>query len=252
MATHGGEGQGWDSERISLGRHFVRDMETLWSRVLRMAAVVESALNNSVTALCDGRTDLAAEVKTEEAVVDRWEVEIEAECLKILALHQPVASDLRRVAAILRINNDLERMGDLAQHLAKRAKKIGAAPQVQAVPIELESLAAEALGQVRDSLDALSRGDSGLARTVIFGDRQVDRHRRSIVKQIKQSIRAQPERLNTWLHLINAAKNLERIADHATNIAESVVYIQEGEIIRHALSQAARAAKSNGHSADLD
>src|SRR5947209_17146913 len=144
----------WDAGRVTLGRHFLRDMEGLWENVLKLAAVVETALSTSVRALCDGRADLAAEVKGGESSINAWEVRIERDCLKVLALHQPVASDLRRVAAILKINGDLERMGDLARHIAKRVKKLADDPLAFPVPEPLEALATRALGQVRDGLDA--------------------------------------------------------------------------------------------------
>ena len=99
----------WDAERVTLGKHFLRDLESLWTQVLKLAAVVEEALNTSVRALCDGRADLAAGVKVGEQTIDRWEVQLERDCLRVLALHQPVASDLRRIAVVLRINGDLDR-----------------------------------------------------------------------------------------------------------------------------------------------
>ncbi len=226
-------GVDWQAERVTLGRHFLRDMENLWRQILKLAAVVETTLNTSVRALCDGRADLAALVKFEEESIDRWEVQVERDCLKVLALHQPVASDLRRVAVILRINNDLERMADLARHIAKRARKLAHEPIGRALPRGLETMAHEALDQVRESLDALTQGNVDLARAVIAGDRKVDRHSRAVVEELKQAIREDPDRLDSWLRLINAARNLERVADHATNIAESVVYLKEGDIIRH-------------------
>ena len=172
-------------------------------------------------------------MKGGEKAIDRWEVQIEQECLKVLALHQPVASDLRRVAVILKINNDLERMADLAEHIAKRAKKLASLTPPVPIPPELEDMAMEALGSVHDSLDALTKSDTDLARMVIAADRRINRHRRAVLKELKQSIRQNPERVSTWLHLINTARNVERIADHATNIAEAVVYLKEGDIIRH-------------------
>jgi phosphate transport system protein len=233
MATNGKVLSDWDEDRVTLGRHFLRDMEGLWAELLRLAAVVETALSTSVKALCDGRADLAAEVRGEERTVDRWEVQIERECLKVLALHQPVASDLRRVAAVMKINSELERMADLAEHIAKRAKKLAREPRPAPVPQELEAMAMEALDAVHDSLDALVQCDADLARAVIHADRSIDRHRRTILQELKQMIRRDPERVNTWLRLINTTRNLERIADHATNIAEAVIYMKEGEIIRH-------------------
>ncbi len=114
----------WDNDRVTVGRNFLRDMEGLWAEVLKLAAVVEDVLDQSVHALCDGRVEQADALKGRKRAVDRWEIQIERECVRVLALHQPVASDLRRVAAILKINGDLERLCDLARHIAKRVKKL--------------------------------------------------------------------------------------------------------------------------------
>lgn len=239
MASAGGEerpgGADWDATRVTLGRHFLRDLEGLWGGVLRLAAVVEDALNRSIRALCDGRADLADEVRGEERAVDGWEVRIERECLKVLALHQPVASDLRRVAVVLKVSGDLERMGDLARHIAKRVEKLAADPLAFPVPEPLEALATRSLLQVREGLDALVQCDAGLARAVIDADRQVDRLYRTVLKGLKQSIRDHPDRVDNWLRLINTARNLERIADHASNIAAAVIYLKDGDIVRHAV-----------------
>jgi phosphate transport system protein len=227
----------WDGRRVTMGRHFIRDLEGLWGGVLKLAAVVEQALKNSVHALCDGRADLADMVRHEEKAVDRWEVQIERECLKVLALHQPVASDLRRVAAVLKISGELERMGDLARHIANRVKKLSADPLAFPVPESLEALATEALGQVHDCLDALTSSDTALARAVIAADSHVNRGYRGVLREIKDSIREHPERVDNWLRLINTARNLERIADHAANIAEAVIYLKEGDIVRHGVTR---------------
>lgn len=223
----------WDNERVTVGRSFIRDMEGLWSELLKLAAVVEDALSQSIHALCDGRLELADAVKRQKPVVNHWEVQIERECVRVLALHQPVASDLRRVAAVLKINADLDRLGDLARHIAKRVRKLANDPLAMPIPQALEDLALAALKQVHDSLDALTRTDVALARAVIAADQRVDRDYRAVQKQIKPEIARSPERVNTWLRLVNTARNLERIADHAANIAESVIYLKQGEILRH-------------------
>jgi phosphate transport system protein len=242
METGEGWGGDWEHERVSLGRHFQRDMEGLWGEILKMAAVVEVALQTSVRALCDSRPDLAAEVRGSEKDINDWEVRIERECLRILALHQPVASDLRRVAVVLKLDSELERMGDLAEHIAKRVRKLARRGDAPPVSPELETLAVEALAQVRDSLDALAKSDAALARAVIASDRRLDLHHRAVATQLKQDIRRDPDRINVWFLLYNTARNLERIADHATNIAEAVIYLKEGDIVRHVgPSQAARA-----------
>jgi len=237
MELGSGNEAAWDSSRVALSRHFLRDMERLWGNILRMAAVVESALNASLRALIDRNSDLAAEVRSGESEINSLEVEIEHDCLKILALHQPVASDLRRVTAILKIDRDLERMADLADHISKRARKLAERPDPVPIPASMETLAVQALAQVHDSLDALVKGDPELARAVIVADRRIDRLRAEILKELKEAIRQDPERVSSWLRLINTARNLERVADHATNIAESVIYMKEGDIIRRVTSR---------------
>jgi phosphate transport system protein len=223
----------WDNERVTVGRSFLRDMESLWSEVLKLAAVVEETLSQSVHALCDGRVELAGEVKRRKRVVDWWEVQIERECVRVLALHQPVASDLRRVAAVLKINGDLHRLCDLARHIAKRVKKLAGDPQAVPVPQGLEDLGLEALSQIHNSLDALAQSDVALAQSVIAADQRIDREYRAVREQLKEEIARSPERINNLLRLVNTARNLERIADHAANIAESVIYLKQGEILRH-------------------
>lgn len=231
----GGTGAGPDREGgpVLAGRHFLRDLEGLWGGVLKLAEVVEDMLTRSLRALSDGRIDLAIEVCGDEQAVDHWEVQVERECLRILALYQPVASDLRRVTAVLRISGDLERVGDLARHIARRVRKLARGPAVVPVPASLEALADEALGQMRDSLDALRHGDPQTARAVIAADARVDQRHRAVLKELKASIRAHPDHVDNWLRLINTARNLERIGDHATNIAEAVIYLKEGDIVRH-------------------
>ena len=223
----------WGQQRLTVGRHFIRDMEGLWSEVLKLAAVVEDSLNQSVRALCDGRIELVDEIRQQKPTVERWEVQIEGECVRVLALHQPVASDLRRVAAVLKINGDLERLADLARHIAKRIKKLSSDPLAFPIPQPLENLGLEALNQVHDSLDALTQANVSRAQAVMAAEKKIDRHYRSVLKLLKQEIVQHPHRINTWLRFINTARNIERIADHASKIAEAVVYLKEGDILRH-------------------
>lgn len=223
----------WEDGRTTMSRGFVRDLEGLWSELLKFAAVVEETLDHCVRALRDGRVDQAQEVKRQKRLADRWEVQIERECVRVLALHQPVASDLRRVAAVLKVNGDLHRLCDLARHIAKRVKKLAADPQAAPIPQALEDLGVEALEQVHDSLDALTRSNVGLALSVIDADQRIDRDYRTLQKQLKQEILVRPEQINTLLRLVNTARNLERIADHAVKIAEAVVYLEQGQILRH-------------------
>ena len=177
--------------------------------------------------------ELAEELKHQKRTMDRWGIQIERECVRVLALHQPVASDLRRVAAVLKINGDLERLCNLAHHIAKRVKKLTDDPEASPIPQPLENLAILALSQIRDSLDALTQSNVTRAKAVIAADHQVDLDYRAIQNQFKSEIVRNPERINTWLRLVNTARNLERIADHAAKIAESVIYLKEGEVLRH-------------------
>jgi phosphate transport system protein len=215
-------------------RHILRVQEDLWMQALRMAGVVEAALTLSVTALIHGRPELAAEVKVREREIDRQEVSIESECLRVLALYEPVASDFRRVLTVMRVNRDLERISDLAARVAKRASKLTVDPAPLPLPEPLEALATGALDSVRHALDALAKSDAASARAVIAGDRQIDQHRRTVRRGLTESIRQDPARVEDWLRLLDIARHLERIGDHATSIAESVVYLHEGRIIRHA------------------
>lgn len=229
----------WDVERVTVGRNFVRDMESLWSQILRLAAVVEEGLDQSVHAFCDGRVELAEKLKGQKRAVDGWEVQIERECVRILALHQPVASDLRRVAVVLKINGDLVRLCDLARHIAKRVKKLASDPAAFPISPGLENLALGSLTQLHDSLDALTQSDVSRAQAVIIADQQIDWAYRTVQKELKDEIIRDPDRLDTWLRLVNTARNLERIADHASKIAESVIYLKKGEILRHRAVRAA-------------
>jgi phosphate transport system protein len=225
----------WSTEGPCPNRHFFRDVEILWSELLKLAAIVEVSLASSVRVLCDGRVELAEQVREEEREIDRREVFIERDCLRLLALYQPVACDLRRVVSILKINAQLERMGDLSARIAKRSKKLVNRQALTGLALmpRIEDIAAESVRLVRDSLDALARTDVDLAWAVITGDRTINRHSRAILKEIKQGIRREPERVTTWLRLMNVARNLERIGDHATSIARDVIYMKQGDIVRH-------------------
>lgn len=237
----------WGQQRLTVGRHFIRDMEGLWSEVLKLAAVVEDGLNQSIHALCDGQAELARQVRQRKPAVDRWEVQIERECVRVLALHQPVASDLRRVATVLRINGDLERLADLARHIAKRVKKLELDPRAFPIPQPLESLALASLDQVQESLDALTQGSVARARALMASEKRIDRQYRSVLKLLKQEIIKDPQRINTWLRLVNTARNLERIADHAARIAEAVLYLKEGENLRQPMASASPAPAPEPH-----
>ena len=217
------------------GRHALREQDALWARFLALAALVVDSLENSVRATCNGELDLIAQVKAEERDSDRREVEIEYDCLRILALYEPVASDLRRMATVLKCNRDWERIADLALRSVRKARKLARDPIGLAIPEEVKRLARDVLSQVRSSYKALESRDAELARAVIAGDTAIDQQYQALRKQCKASLAQHPAQVNAWLQLLNLARRLERIGDHAAAIAQAVVYLREGTIVRRSL-----------------
>lgn len=212
--------------------HLRKEIERLKKQILLMGAEVEEAVRKSVDALVSRDVKSAQEVIDHDEELDHLEVEIEEECLKILALHQPVAIDLRYVIAVLKMNNDLERIGDLAVDIAERAAYLATHPPLD-VPLDLRTMADLTQTMLRKALDSLVNSDSALARQVRASDDEVDALNREMFIIIQDYIRANPERVAEAIHLLSASRHLERIADQATNIAEDVIYMVEGEIVRH-------------------
>ncbi len=163
------------------------------------------------------------------------EVEVEEECLKILALYQPVAADLRFVVAVLKINNDLERMGDLARNIAKRVAQLARAEPVD-LPPEIRTMASLTQEMVKQCLDAVVNADPSLARQVREEDDAVDEARMQIRQKILRGIKSSPDRVESLLRINSVSKHIERLADMATSIAEDVIYMVEGEIVRHRIT----------------
>jgi phosphate transport system protein len=222
------------------GRHSFREQEALWSEFLAMGQHVVASLEQGVAALCEGRIDVVPEVKEIERDSDREEVLIEQSCLRVLALYEPVACDLRRLATILKVSRDWERIADLAARIARRARKLAREWEGEvAVPSSLKSLASDVLDQTRASYHALVARDAQRARTVIDGDRAIDRLHRRFRRETKDSLRRDASQLEAWLQLLSIGRHLERIGDHATDIAETVIYLEEGVIVRHKSAHAA-------------
>jgi phosphate transport system protein len=215
-----------------MAKHLQRDLDELQSHILSMAAWVEEAIHKAIRALGERDQAVAREVISGDSLIDEAENYVEEECLKLLALHQPVASDLRRITAILQINIDLERMADLAEDIAERAACLAHMPPLP-IPEQLQQMTDVTTSMVRQSLDAFVNLDSRQARTVIRLDDEVDRYNNEIIDEIIHAMRGSSELVAAGLSLFSAVRHLERIADHATNIAEDVVYLVEGEIIRH-------------------
>lgn len=212
--------------------HLHRDLEHLQRRVLSLASAVEQTVDRAIRALFDRDAGLALSLMEGDTQIDLEENEIEEECLKILALHQPVAVDLRRVAAILKINTDLERMADLAANIAERVYALARGPEVH-IPTTFQQMADLTNTMVRDSLDAFVHLDATLARRVCRLDDEVDRYNLEIINHVIPFMKKSPDNIEPGLNLFSIVRQLERVADHATNIAEDVVYLAEGEIIRH-------------------
>ncbi|MFH1262768.1 MAG: phosphate signaling complex protein PhoU [Pseudomonadota bacterium] len=211
--------------------HLERELDRLKRDVLTCGAMVEEAIEKSMVALDERRVELAEKVVQEDEKIDQLEVEIEESCLKILALHQPVAQDLRFLAAVIRINNDLERVGDYAVSIAERTLEF--AKFSIPTPKNLKVLGGVARQMLRDSLDSFVKRDSGLARKVCSSDSEADRIHREVFQEIRDRIFQHPDQIDALLDLLTTARRLERIADMATNIAQDVVYMVEGKIIRH-------------------
>jgi phosphate transport system protein len=213
-------------------RHFQNELERLKRKILYLAAMVEKNLQMAVKSFTDNNMSMANEVVDSDPAIDSLEVEVEEDCLKILALHQPVAADLRYIIAVLKINNDLERIADLAVNIADRARTIIYNSDLL-IPFDLQSMLEIAVKMVRDSVDALVQNNTELARQVCIDDDEIDDRHREVFKTVQKAIRENPQHTEYYVSLLSVSKNLERIADHSTNIAEDVIYMIEGEIVRH-------------------
>ena len=215
-----------------MSKHFQRDLDHLQQDIIAMASSVEDAIHKSIRALQDRQMTLAYEVISGDKQIDVEENLVEEECLKLLALHQPVAVDLRRIVAALKINTDLERMADLAEDIAERALHLSKLPPIN-VPPKLQRMTDLTTSMVHQALDAFVQLDSRMARLVCRLDDEVDLLNKDIIDELIQTMRSSADMVEPGLSLFSATRHLERIADHATNIAEDVVYLVEGEIIRH-------------------
>jgi len=213
--------------------HLFRDLDRLKHEILSMGGLTEKAINTAITALENRDRTMAEAVIAGEDEIDRKEVEIAEECLKVLALHQPVASDLRFVVAVMMVNNDLERIADLAANIAERAIFLAGQTSQVSYPTELTGMAAEVRSMVTRSLDALVNQNSELAREVIDLDDRIDDAHRRMFETMKDLVRTSPDSLDQVIHILSVSRYLERIGDHATNIAEDVIFMVSGEIIRH-------------------
>lgn len=211
-----------------LGQAFRRLNKSLFT----LSATVEENLHLAMQAVLNGQTDLVEKIRARDLEIDLMEVDFEEECLKILALHQPVAIDLRFVVAVLKINNDLERIGDLAVNIAEHAPDLAGKDPVDTAR-RLPKMAENAQSMLRKSLDSVVGMDSALAREVLAADDEVDSDYRDLSRIIRAELRNGGTSVDDQLPVMMVSKHLERIADLATNIAEDAIYMVDGEIVRH-------------------
>jgi phosphate transport system protein len=215
--------------------HLQRELDKLKRKILGLGALVEDSLRLAFQAIEQRDAAKARRVIETDVLIDQNEVEIEEECLKVLALYQPVAGDLRFVAAVIKINSELERIGDLAENIAKRALQLLDEPLV--TPPHTLAVMADRTGTILEhALDALVRQDAVTAREVLFADHEIDELYRRLLDELKTLLRENLGLLDAIVLLFSVARYLERLADHATNVAEDVLYMVEGEIQRHAQS----------------
>lgn len=209
-----------------------REIDRLKARVISLATLVEERFKMAVKAVESKDVELAKAVIEGDEEIDRIEVELEEDGLKILALHQPVADHLRYIIAVIKLNNDLERIADLAVNIAERVVSMNHADTVP-IPFDFYSMCEKVQEMLKKSLDALVNKDLGLAYEVCAADDDVDAIKKAAQNQFIEECRKRPEKLESLMHLFLTSRHLERIADHTTNIAEDVIYMITGEIHRH-------------------
>jgi phosphate transport system protein len=213
-------------------RHFDEELKTLKEKILRMGAMVEEQIANAIKALVERDSDLAREVIANDHRVNAMDVEIDEDCLRLIALHQPMAGDLRFLTTAMKISTELERMSDLAENVSERAIELNEEPQLKPY-IDIPRMAEHTQRMVKEALDAFVNRDAELARKVCNDDDFVDNLTHQLFRELLTYMIEDPHTITRAVRITFIAKYLERIADHSTNIAELVVYLVEGKIIRH-------------------
>ena len=217
-----------------MSRHMQREIDKLKRQIVGLGRLVDSAVSSALKVVTEQDRERANQVIKGDREIDRKEVELEEECLKILALHQPVAVDLRFIVAVLKINNDLERVGDLASSIAKRGARLLELGETE-LPTSITQMFKKTKRVYRESLRALVKLDTGVAREVLLADDEIDRLNAQVHEWVREQLKVHPDKAEELTLLMSMAKHLERIADLASNIAEDVIYMVEGDIIRHGL-----------------
>jgi len=214
-------------------RHFHEELEQVKEKTLKLGSLVETMVENAVACLVDRDSHLAGEVIASDQKVDSLEVEINEDCIRLLALQQPAAGDLRFITTAMKITTDLERMADQAVNICQRAIELNEEPQLKPY-IDIPMMSQLSQKMMRDALDAFVRRDADLAREVIPADDKVDALKNQMFRELLTFMMEDPRTITRAIRLILVSRHLERIADHATNIAEMVVFFVEGKNIRHA------------------
>lgn len=212
--------------------HFQQELNKLKENLLKMAGLAEQAISNAVEALVQRNTSLAEKAIKEDEKINQMEILIDEWCLKLLALHQPMAADLRFITSAMRINIELERIGDLAVNIAERVISLNQEPQLKPY-IDIPRMAEITQAMVKDVLDAFVNGDTNLARAVCERDDQVDALNDQVFRELLTYMMADPKTITRAVHLIIVSRSLERIADHTTNIAEGVIFMVKALVIKH-------------------
>ena len=212
-------------------RHFDADLDELRARLLRMGGLCEEMIHAAVKLVVERDEANLAHVEAWERQVNSLHIEIDDVCLKLIALHQPTAGDLRLIAAAIKINSDLERVGDQAVNIAETGVFLLKEPRIKLG--DIPRMVEVAVGMLKDSLDAFARGDVDLARDVIRRDDEEDRLKSQTFNELVHLMQRDASAIQRGMDIILIARNLERIADHATNIAEDVIYMIDGVIVRH-------------------
>jgi phosphate transport system protein len=217
-------------------RHFIQELEALKSNIIKMGSFAEQAIAESIRALLERREDVARQVISQDQQINSYEILIDDAVVDLLALQQPVATDLRFILAALKINNDLERIGDHAVNIAESALACTTMDLLPPV-IDIPQMAQITKGMLRDAIDGFIHSNASVARAVLRNDDIIDDLNKKVVHDLVALMRKEPERIEHALELIRVSRNLERVADLATNIAEEVIFIAEAQVVKHHLEK---------------
>ena len=216
-------------------RHFHEELDALKQTLLAMGGLVEDQIRRAMRALLERDDVIAQEVIDRDRQVNTYDVEVDEQCVNLLALHQPAASDLRFITTAMKIVTDLERIGDQAVNIAQRALELNREPQLKPY-IDLPRMADRAQRMVKESLDAFVAGDTALARQVCAADAEVDALKEQIFRELLTYMMEDPRTVSRAIRVILISRFIERVADHATNVAEMVIYLVDAKMVRHTLT----------------